>query len=149
MEIEVLRDLEFCYSYIDDILVASGAASAEKHLKHLKILFERLQDYGVVIKSRKVRFWPAEDGIPRILCIRRGDSITAGPSKSDPGISDAKDSSRASQIPRHVKFYRKFLPKIAEMLVPLNDLLQGNVKGKVPLSWSRKLSEHSRHQSEV
>lgn len=37
---EVLRDLDFCYAYLDDILVAS--ASREEHLRHLELLFERL-----------------------------------------------------------------------------------------------------------
>jgi len=37
---EVLRDLDFCYVYIDDILVASR--SEEEHLQHLRILFNRL-----------------------------------------------------------------------------------------------------------
>lgn len=36
---EVLCDLEFCYVYIDDILVASS--SIEEHEDHLRILFER------------------------------------------------------------------------------------------------------------
>jgi len=36
---EVLRDLDFCYAYIDDILVASR--SEEEHLQHLRILFNR------------------------------------------------------------------------------------------------------------
>lgn len=35
---EVLRGLDFCFSYIDDILVAS--TSEEEHIKHLRIIFE-------------------------------------------------------------------------------------------------------------
>ena len=48
---EILRELDFCYAYIDDILVASS--SEEEHLKHLQILFQRLQEYGVVINPAK------------------------------------------------------------------------------------------------
>jgi len=44
---EVIRGLDFCYAYIDDILVASK--SEEEHLQHLRMLFNRLQEYGVVI----------------------------------------------------------------------------------------------------
>jgi len=40
---EVLRDFEFCYAYIDDILVASS--SEEEHRDHLRALFERLREY--------------------------------------------------------------------------------------------------------
>ena len=48
---EVLQNLDFCYAYIDDILVAS--ASLEEHLQHLEILFERLWNYGEVIDPLK------------------------------------------------------------------------------------------------
>jgi len=51
---EVLQGLEFCYAYIDDILIAS--ISEEEHLRHLTILFERLRKYGVVINPAKCVF---------------------------------------------------------------------------------------------
>ena len=40
---ELLRGLEFCYAYIDDILIASS--SETEHLEHLKIVFDRLSKY--------------------------------------------------------------------------------------------------------
>lgn len=55
---EVLQKLEFCYAYIDDILIAS--TSEEEHLKHLRILFERLRKYGVVINPAKCVFGQPE-----------------------------------------------------------------------------------------
>lgn len=50
----ILRDLEFCYVYIDDILVASK--SEDEHEKHLRQLFQRLQDNGIVINPVKCKF---------------------------------------------------------------------------------------------
>lgn len=41
---EVLNVLQFCYAYIDDILVAS--TSEEQHEIHLRQLFTRLNEYG-------------------------------------------------------------------------------------------------------
>ncbi|GBN65107.1 Transposon Ty3-I Gag-Pol polyprotein [Araneus ventricosus] len=41
----ILRDLNFCMPYIDDILVASK--NEEEHIRHLCILFKRFQDQGV------------------------------------------------------------------------------------------------------
>lgn len=46
---EVLWGLDFAYTYIDDILVASE--TEEDHLRDLETLFKRLEDYGVTIKS--------------------------------------------------------------------------------------------------
>ncbi|KAH0820668.1 hypothetical protein GEV33_002123 [Tenebrio molitor] len=43
----VLRGLEFCYVYIDDILVASK--NEEEHLKHLRTVCERLASFNILI----------------------------------------------------------------------------------------------------
>lgn len=51
---EVLQELEFCYAYIDDILIAS--ISEEEHLKHLRILFKRLRKYDFIINLAKCVF---------------------------------------------------------------------------------------------
>lgn len=51
---EVLRGLDFCYDYIDDLLIASR--SPAEHLKHLRLVFERLRKYGIVINAQKSVF---------------------------------------------------------------------------------------------
>lgn len=48
---EVLRGLDFCFAYVDDILIFS--TSVEKHIKHPRVVFGRLSDYGVIIKPTK------------------------------------------------------------------------------------------------
>ena len=49
-----MRDFDFVYNYIDDILVVS--ASPEEHVTHLRLLFERFQKYQVRIKPGKCVF---------------------------------------------------------------------------------------------
>ncbi len=51
---EVLRGLPFTYAYIDDVLVASP--SAEDHKDHLRTVFRRLDEYGIVINPLKCVF---------------------------------------------------------------------------------------------
>lgn len=48
---EVLRDLDFCYGYVDDILVFSESPAL--HKEHLGQLFTRLKDYGILINTSK------------------------------------------------------------------------------------------------
>uniref|UniRef100_A0A5S6QRD6 Reverse transcriptase domain-containing protein n=1 Tax=Trichuris muris TaxID=70415 RepID=A0A5S6QRD6_TRIMR len=48
---EVARGLDFCYVYLDDILVASR--SEQEHETHLKQLFQRLSEYGVKLNPEK------------------------------------------------------------------------------------------------
>ena len=51
---QVLRGLDFCYNFIDDVLVASH--SPEEHKQHLRQIFECLRDYGIIINPQKCVF---------------------------------------------------------------------------------------------
>jgi len=51
---EMLHGLDFCYAYIDGILVASS--TKEEHKTHLRQLFARLQEYDIKINSAKCIF---------------------------------------------------------------------------------------------
>ena len=48
---EVLCDLHFCYSYIDDVLIACRDVN-----DHLRQVFQRFLQYGVVINPFKCEF---------------------------------------------------------------------------------------------
>lgn len=50
----VLRGMSFLFVYLDDILVAS--VSAEEHLVHLRQLFERLNEHGLIVNPAKCQF---------------------------------------------------------------------------------------------
>lgn len=47
----VLAGLPFTYCYLDDLRIASP--DLETHKKHLRLVFERLQQYGLVINQEK------------------------------------------------------------------------------------------------
>ena len=51
---QVLHGLDFCYAYIDDLLIASS--SHEQHLQHLQLVLERLSDHGLLINVGKSVF---------------------------------------------------------------------------------------------
>jgi hypothetical protein len=52
---EILRDLDFCYAYIDDVLVASSSED-----EHLYALFQRFNEYGVLLNPAKCVFGATE-----------------------------------------------------------------------------------------
>ena len=54
----VLRGMPFLFVYLDDILVAS--ASAEKHIVHLRLLFERLSEHGLIVNTANCQFGLSE-----------------------------------------------------------------------------------------
>lgn len=48
------RGLEFAFIYIDDILAASKDVEAD--MQHLRLLFEKLQEHGLVVDISKCQF---------------------------------------------------------------------------------------------
>jgi hypothetical protein len=55
---DILRELDFCFAYVDDILVFSR--SPEEHDQHLRILFRQLQAHGILINPAKCIFGDPE-----------------------------------------------------------------------------------------
>ena len=54
----VTRGLDFVFVHLDDLLVTSP--DHRTHKKHLKILFTRLAEYGIIIGPEKCQFSTAE-----------------------------------------------------------------------------------------
>lgn len=131
---EVLRGVEFCYVYIDDILVAS--ATEDEHLCHLKVIFDKLKRYGIVINPTKCVFGQSE---VRFL----GYQVSADGTRPLPekiqAINEFEQPTTAKQLRRYLgmlNFYRRFMSNAAQVQAPLNELLRGNVKGKTPVNWT-------------
>ncbi|CAH8567903.1 unnamed protein product [Schistosoma mattheei] len=51
---DVFRGLNFVHAYVDDCLIASP--DRETHLKHLDLVFERLQKHGITVNVQKCQF---------------------------------------------------------------------------------------------
>ncbi|XP_064463405.1 uncharacterized protein LOC135374343 [Ornithodoros turicata] len=118
---DVLRGLDFCFAYVDDILVAS--TSEEEHEHHLRLLFQRLQDNGVVINAAKCIF--GVDALEFLGHRIDGHGITPLPEKVDV-IKDFPLPSTRRKLREYlglVNFYRRFIPHCAQILEPLHNLL--------------------------
>jgi hypothetical protein len=48
---KILKDLDFCFAYLDDILVFSR--SSEEHDEHLHTLFTKLLNYSILLNPAK------------------------------------------------------------------------------------------------
>ncbi|CAL9689823.1 unnamed protein product [Knipowitschia caucasica] len=83
-----LRDMPFIFVYLDDVLVASS--SEEEHLTHLRVLFTRLDQHGLIINPAKCVF-----GVPSIKFL--GHLITSEGAAPLPSKVDAVSTSRQIQ----------------------------------------------------
>jgi hypothetical protein len=135
---KILKDLDFCFAYLDDILVFSR--SSEEHDQHLCTLFTKLQNYGILLNLAKCIF-----RVPKIsfLCYRISSL------GSQPVLEQVVDL-QACPPPKTISqlrcflgilnFYRLFLPKAASIQAPVHDVLSGpKVNGSHPVTWTEAL----------
>lgn len=119
---------KFCLHYIDDILVFSE--NEEIHINHLEIIMNALNSAGLKLNIEKCQFY--QDNV-QYLGYKIGQD----------GISI--DNDRLNEIknyphPKNLKmlrgflgilnYYKKFIPHLSEMEVPLIELLRKEVKWK-------------------
>ena len=122
----VCQGLEFAFVYIDDILVASK--DVEAHKQHLRLLFQRLREYGLVINISKCQF-----GLDTLNFL--GHRITCTGIMPLPEKVDAITRFEQPIIIKGlqefvgmVNFYPRFLPGAAQMMIPLFEALTGKPK---------------------
>jgi hypothetical protein len=135
---DTLRGLDFCFAYLDDILVFSR--SLEEDEQHLRTLFNQLQRYGIIINPAKCVF-----RAPEVTFL--GYKVSAeGSQPLEERVTHLQDCAppkTASQLRRFlgiVNFYRRFLSNAAATQAPLHDVLSGpRVKGSHPIAWTPEL----------
>ena len=131
----VLRELPFLFLYLDDILVASTSKS--QHLAHVRRLFERLSQHGLIVNPAKCQF-----GLSVIDFL--GHNVTKDGAAPLPSKVEA-----VAQFPRPltvkslqeflgmVNFYHRFIPRAAQLMQPLHEALQDKPKHAVDWTESR------------
>lgn len=121
----VCRGLDFTFVYID-IFVASN--NIETHKEHLRLLFQRLHEFGMVINASKCQF--GRDTIDFF-----GHRINS--TGSFPLLDKVQAITEFNQpvtikglqeFVGMVNLYRLFIPAAAQLMSPLFDTLEGKPK---------------------
>ena len=117
---QVLEGLSFAMTYLDDIIIFSN--SEEEHLLHLEEVFHQLRKAGLKMKQYKCDFFKSqihylghlisEDGISPLL--DKLDSI-----KNMPAPKCVKEIKQFLVL---TGYYRKFVPRFADISRPLTRL---------------------------
>ena len=133
----VCAGLDFVFVYLEDILIASE--SATEHKEHLKIMFDRLLEHGLVVKKEKCLF-----GVSEIDFLGHWvDSNGIQPLPMKVKAIAFPTPSSITELERFigmVNFYHIFVPKAAEMIKPLYQALTGKPQPKT-LTWSQEMDE--------
>lgn len=137
---EVVHSLDFCYAYIDDILIAS--TSKEEHEEHLRKLFQRLNDYGLIINPAKCVFGMEQVKFLGYLVTKEGTKPLPEKVQTIQEFPKPTAVKQMRQFLGMLNFYRRFIPGAAEDQAKLNDTLAGpKKKGKAPIEWTKDLEE--------
>lgn len=132
---EALRGLDFVFAFIDDIIIASS--SHDQHTEHIRMVFQRLKDYGLRINAEKCEFAKTEIKFLGHLITKHG--IRPLPEKIDT-ISKFSKPNLACELRRFlsmIQFYRRFIPNAAEVHSRLQVLINGNLKNdKTQIKWT-------------
>uniref|UniRef100_A0A5S6QD83 RNA-directed DNA polymerase n=1 Tax=Trichuris muris TaxID=70415 RepID=A0A5S6QD83_TRIMR len=133
---EVLSGLDFCFPYVDDILTFSR--TPEEHAEHLRALFKRLAEHGILVNARKSML-----GQPKIKFL--GYEVSAEGTRPLPDrITALKNFARpktARGLRRFlgvINFYRHFIPSAAKYQAPLHSVI-ANINGNQPVPWTPEL----------
>lgn len=134
---EVFKGLDFVFVYIDDVLVFS--ANEEEHLRHLDIVFRRLEQYGLNIKPGKCIF-----GVSDVDFLGNNVSET-GIRPSEEKVSAIREFERPTTIKLLQKFvgmvnyYRRYVPNLAELCRPIHDVINCALKaGRKQVLWDER-----------
>ena len=133
----VTGDLPFCFVYLDDILVASS--SHAEHLRHVSALFDRLEQFGMVLNKSKCLFGVSEISFLGHQVSSSGSSPLLEKVQS---IGEFPPPVTALQMWRFcgmVNFYKKFVPQLSVIMAPLFKSSAGKKK-KDLIVWDDDLS---------
>ena len=111
-----------CAQYVDDIGI--DANTAEELVNNIEAVFTKIRQAGLKLSMAKCAF-----GHPEIEFL--GRSITPIEDKIDKFLKNIKLPTSVKSLQRYigfVQFYRQYIPRLAEKLVPLYKLLQKDVK---------------------
>ena len=129
---KVLVGLPFTFGYLDDVLIYSP--DIETHLKHLEAVFLRLRKADLRLKLEKCNFLKSQ--LQYLGHIISGKGIEPVPEKLE-----SIKKMPAPTTPKEVKqflgligYYRKFVPRFADIARPLTSLTKKDIEYK----WTEK-----------
>ena len=123
---KVLEGLSYAMTYLDDIIIFSK--NELEHLEHLEEVFHQLRKAGQKMKCSKCDFFKSE--IHYLGHLISADGISPLPDKLDTikNMPVPKDVKEIKQFLGLTGYYRKFVPRFADISRPLTQLTKKEMK---------------------
>ena len=132
---EVVRGLDFVFSLIDDIIIASS--DEENHVEHIKTVLERLTQFGLRINPSKCIFGVEKLDFLGYQVSEHGLKPTSAKVEAIENFQTPKSATQLRRFLGMVNFYHRFIRNCALLQQPLTKLLSGHSKNsKKHLDWN-------------
>ena len=110
---QVIKGLPFAFVYLDDVLIHSP--DIETHLKHIRILFQRLREADLKLKDSKCNYFKTH--VQYLGHLVSGNGVRPLPEKLEsvkkmPAPTTPKETKQFLGL---VGYYRKFIPRFADI----------------------------------
>ena len=123
---QILGDLDFVVVYIDDVCIFSE--TMEQHLEHIEIMIDRLEKANLILNPDKCEWFTEQAELLGYVVSK--DGISPNPKKikaimvSDP----PRNLRELRSFMGMCNYYRNLIPKFAERVAVLYELLRDGVK---------------------
>ena len=123
---KVLKGLKFAMTYLDNIIIFSQDEA--QHLEHLEIVFSRLWEAGLKMKRSKCDFFKSEIHYLGHLILPEGISPLPNKLDSIKHMPVPNSTKEIKQFLGLTGYYRKFVPRFADISRPLTTLTKKDAK---------------------
>ena len=133
----------FVMGYPDDIIIFSK--TEEEHLQHLEEIFVRLCNFGLKMKHEKCSFFKKHIQYLGHLVSEKGFEPLLEKLESIRNIPAPRTAKEVKQFFRLIGYYRKFVPRFADISRPLTKLTHHNVV----FEWTDQCAKAFNHLCEL
>ena len=133
----------FAMGYLDDIIIFSK--TEEEHLQHLEEIFIRLRRFGLKMKREKCSFFKKHIKYLGHLVSERGFEPLPEKLESIRKMPAPRTAKEVKQFLGLIGYYRKFVPRFADISRPLTKLTHHNVV----FEWTDQCSKAFNHLREL
>ena len=123
---------KFPMGYLDNIIIFSK--TEEEHLEHLEKIFKKLREYGLKMKREKCNFFKKHLQYLGHLVLEEGFKPLPEKIKSIKHMPPPKTAKEVKQFLGLAGYYRKFVPRFADLSRPLTNLTRQSVE----FEWTEK-----------
>ena len=134
----------FCFVYVDDLLVAS--TDAEEHKSHLRMMFQRLADYGLIINAKKSQIGQDDLEFLGHRITKRGLRPLQSRVEAICSFPRPTNVTQLRSFLGMVNFYCRFISHVSDSLRHLNMMLSNEKKGSTKeLDWKPEAVQAFEH----